>query len=141
MSPSASSLTKQAKAAPRKLPKKCWREEYIRVLEQFEFSPSFRSYISVPRDASERALFEELIQDLENAGFLSQSPIPDYDTYPYRITYSGRLELDKLKHQRKRWTVWKLGWAGLFFVLGGIFNVFLSIVEPFLASWFQSLWN
>lgn len=140
MNPSASSLPKQAKAAPRKLPKKCWREEYIKILERFEYPPPFQSRLPNPQDTFEKVTLQALVRDLEDAGLICTHELGGIST-PDRITYFGRLELERLKSERPKQRLWRRTQSAFFFALGGLFTTFLSIVEPAVASWFQGLWH
>lgn len=87
------------KATPKRLPKKCWREEYIRILEQFEYPLLFRARITEPKDNFEKVTRQALVHDLEDAGLILAHQL--YGTsIPDRITYFGRLELERLKSLR-----------------------------------------
>ncbi len=135
MSTSPVPTTGDNKSTPKKLPKKCWREEYIRVLEWYEYPLPFRSRITEPQDNFEKETRQALLHDLEDAGLISTSQLIGMPI-PNRITYFGRLELERLKSMRL-WPRVKsaIGGAAIF-ATGVVFRDLWPMFRVFLWSHF-----
>ena len=120
--------------------KTCWREEYIRILEWLEYPPPLRHEFPMAKDddVNKRAILLELMSELESAGFIRSAcfggvRIPS----DKNITYSGRLELEKLKSMRPLPKFRSKFHEIVIFVLGGLFTAVLPLFLNLLATHLQ----
>lgn len=127
----------QHETVSKQLPKKCWREEYIRILEQFEYPLPFRARITESQDNFEKVTRQALVHDLEDAGLICTNQLCGV-SIPDRITYFGRLELERLKSMRL-WPRAKSAIGGAAIFAAGV--VFRDLWPMFRAHFFSRFLN
>ena len=135
MSSAPSPLRKRNKDKTQKLPKKCWREEYIKLLERFEYPPPFQSRLPNPPDTFEKVTLQALVHDLEEAGLICTHELGGI-SIPNRITYFGRIELERLKSMRCWPRIRHSVWSIAIFVSGVIFRDLWPMVRAHFFSRF-----
>lgn len=116
---------------------KSWREKYIRILEWISIpvpkrnKPPFNTH-----DNDENLLFWNLIGELENSGLIRSKYIKnDRITDDKSITFSGRLEIDRLKSLRPWRVALRYAAKSFFYAFAVVFSgVWLLVWEHYKTN-------